>query len=307
MKVFITGGTGFVGTGLVALLLERGDQVISVGTASTQDKFVHKNFRYISADTTRQGTWQDELARVDAVVNLTGRTIFKRWNERYKKIIRDSRILTTRNIVDALPENSNSALCSASAVGYYGSRGDDILTEDAPAGEGFLAEIGRQWEKEALHAAEKGIRVALMRFGIVLGRGGGAMAQMLPAFRMFVGGPLGDGKQWFPWIHIHDLTAAIVAIIEKHEMSGPFNFCAPNPVRNSTLAKTLGSVLGRPAFMPAPKIMLRLALGEFGSVLLESQRTVPQNLLNSGFEFKYPDLKTAIEEIVARPAGAPDG
>jgi uncharacterized protein (TIGR01777 family) len=300
MKVLITGGTGFVGTYLAALLLEQGDQVISLGTAPTQDKFEHKNFRYISADTTRQGAWQDEVARVDAVVNLAGKTIFKRWNERYKKMIYDSRILTTRNIVDALPENSEAVLCSTSAVGYYGSRGDDLITEDEPAGEGFLAKIGRDWEKEAQRATEKGIRVALMRFGIVLGRDGGAMAQMLPAFRMFVGGPLGDGKQWFPWIHIHDLTAAIVAIIEKHEMSGPYNFCAPNPVRNSTLAKTLGRVLGRPAFMPAPKIMLRLALGEFGSVLLESQRAVPQNLLKSGFEFKFPDLNDAIEEIVAR-------
>jgi len=299
MKVFITGGTGFVGISLAALLLEQDHQVISLGTAPTQDKFEHKNFRYISADTTRQGAWQDELARVDAVVNLAGKTIFKRWNDRYKKKIYDSRILSTGNIVDALPGNSGAVLCSTSAVGYYGSRGEDLLTEDEPAGEGFLAKIGRDWEKEALRASDKGIRVALMRFGIVLGRGGGAMAQMLPAFRMFVGGPLGGGKQWFPWIHIHDLTTAIVAIIEKPEMSGPYNFCAPNPVRNSTLAKTLGSVLGRPSFMPTPKIMLRLALGEFGAMLLESQRAVPQNLLKSGFEFKYPDLKAAIEEIVA--------
>jgi len=300
MKVLITGGTGFVGTYLATLLLEKGSEVISLGTAPAQHKFEHENFRYVSADTTRQGEWQDELARVDAVVNLAGKTIFKRWNEHYKKLIYDSRILTTRNIVDVLPQNSEAVLCSTSAVRYYGSRGDELLTEDEPAGDGFLAKIGRDWEKEAQRATEKGIRVALMRFGIVLGRGGGAMAQMLPAFRMFVGGPLGDGKQWFPWIHIHDLTAAIVALIENRDMRGPYNFCAPNPVRNSDLAKTLGSILGRPSFFPAPKIMLRLALGEFGSVLLESQRTVPQNLLKSGFEFKFPDLKSAIEEIVTQ-------
>lgn len=304
MKVFITGGTGFVGTYLAALLLEQGHQVISLGTAPTQDKFEHKNFRYISADTTRRGAWLDELARVDAVVNLAGKTIFKRWNDRYKKKIYDSRILTTGNIVDALAENTTAVLCSASAVGYYGNRGEDLLTENEPCGQGFLAEIGRAWEKEALRATDKGIRVALMRFGIVLGRGGGAMAQMLPAFRMFVGGPLGDGKQWFPWIHIHDLTAAIVALIENRDMRGPYNFCTPNPVRNRALAKTLGSVLGRPSVMPTPKFMLRLALGEVGAVLLESQRAVPQNLLKSGFEFKYPDLKAAIEEIVA-PALSP--
>jgi uncharacterized protein (TIGR01777 family) len=234
---------------------------------------------------------------VDAVVNLAGKTIFKRWTQRYKKLLYDSRILTTRNAVAAMPEKTNIILCSASAVGYYGNRGDAILTEDKNVGEGYLAHIGHHWEKEAFKAADRGARVATMRLGIVLGQNGGAMAKMIPAFKSFVGGPLGDGKQWFPWIHIHDLVAAVAFIIDHPELKGPFNFCAPNPVRNRDLARTMGKVLKRPSSIPAPALMLRLILGEVGSVLLESQRAIPERLVKQGFTFKYPDLESAVREI----------
>jgi hypothetical protein len=155
------------------------------------------------------------------------------------------------------------------------------------------------WEAEALKGTDKGIRVALMRFGVILGKGGGALAKMIPAFKSFVGGPIGSGTQWFPWMHLTDLMAAVLFIFEHPKVSGPLNFCAPHAVRNRELANTLGDVLGRPAIMPAPAFMIRLLLGEFGNVLLDSQHTIPDKLLSHGFEFQYPDIKSAIQEVVA--------
>jgi uncharacterized protein (TIGR01777 family) len=298
MKAFITGGTGFIGTHVSAFLLDRGHQVTAVGSSTRHKTIHHSNFKYISADTTQEGTWQEALQEADFVVNLAGRTIMKRWTESYKKQVYDSRISTTRHVVAALPANKSTVLCSASAVGYYGDRNDEILAEDAAPGKGFLAEVGLDWESEALEAEKKGVRVALLRFGVVLGKGGGAMEKMVSAFRMYVGGPMGDGTQWFPWIHIDDVAAAIFFIVEHPELKGPFNFTAPQPVKNRDMAKTLGQVLRVPAFMPAPKLMLRLALGEVGATLLESQRAVPHKLLESGYSFIYPDLETAIQQIV---------
>ncbi|UCH22377.1 MAG: TIGR01777 family oxidoreductase [Deltaproteobacteria bacterium] len=298
MNIFITGGIGFIGTHLSNFLLARGHHVTAVGTPVEQDRIIHPNFRYISGDASQEGAWQQELENIDAVVNLAGKTIFKRWTRRYKQLLYDSRISTTRNLVAAMPENEKLVLCSASAVGYYGDRGDDILKEDDSWGDGFLAQIGRDWEKEALSATKKGIRVAIMRFGIVFGKDGGAMAKMIPAYRSFLGGPLGDGNQWFPWIHIDDLTAAVLFIIDHPELAGPFNFCAPDSVRNKELAKTMGKILKRPSSMPAPGFMIRLFLGEFGSAILGSQRAVPDKLLKNGFTFKYPHLEDAIRQII---------
>ena len=306
MKIFIVGGTGFVGSHLCAALLDGGHTITALGTRPQWSKAQHPRLDYLSADTTQPGAWQQELTTADAVVNLAGKTIFKRWNESYKQQIYDSRILTTRHIVDALPADSPCVLCSTSAVGYYGDRQDEILTETAAPGEGFMADIAKDWEKEAFRAEKKGIRVAAMRFGIVLGSDGGAMAQMLPAFRMFVGGPLGDGRQWFPWIHIQDLLAAVSYLLETSSLRGPFNFSAPKPVRNKELAETLGRLLGRPSFLPAPRAMLRLALGEVGSVLVESQRALPQNLLDSGFKFQFAEIEPALRNIVLPPAKHPE-
>lgn len=298
MKVLITGGSGFVGSTLAKELLERGHHVVATGTSQKHKTVYHENFRYVQADTTREGQWQDELGDIDGVVNLAGRSIFGRWTNRYKKQIYDSRILTTRNVVDALVVREGTFLCSASAVGYYGDRGDDILTEADPAGNGFLAEIGQDWEKEAFRAEEHGIRVTAMRFGIVLGKGGGAIEKMVPAFRMYVGGPLGDGRQWFPWVHLSDVTSAIRFLIDNEQLVGVFNFCSPNPVRNRDLANTLGSILRVPAIMPAPKLMVRLALGEMASALFDSLRVNPERLLTSGYNFKFPDLERALQQIV---------
>ena len=298
MKILITGGSGFIGSNLSEYLLSRGHKVSAVGRSADQNRIRHENYRYIAADTTRPGKWQKEVEETEAVVNLTGASIFKRWTASYKKIIYDSRILTTRHVVAALPEGRKVTLCSASGGGYYGNRGDDILKEDEGVGRDFLAGVSSDWEDEALQAAAKGVRVAVMRFGVVLGKNGGALAKMIPAFKMFVGGPLGSGNQWFPWIHLEDLMAAILFIVEHQNVSGPINFCAPNPVRYRELAKTLGEVLGRPSFMPAPAFMIRLAMGEFGDVFLGSQRTIPDRLLKYGFSFQYPDIKGAIQAVV---------
>ena len=298
MKILITGGTGFIGTAITRVLLEKGHYIVVTGTSPRPDIASHDRFRFIQVDTAQEGPWQAELEDVDGVINLAGRSIMGRWTKRYKKEIYDSRVLTTRNVVDALAVHRGTFLCSASAVGYYGDRGDDILTECEPPGKNYLAQIGQDWEEEALRAEEHGIRTMVMRFGIVLGKGGGALEKMIPAFRMFVGGPLGDGSQWFPWIHLQDVVSACLFVTGNEQLKGTFNFCSPNPVRNCELAKTLGRVLGVPAVMPSPKLMLRLALGEAASALFDSLRVVPQNLLNSGFSFKYPELEDAIRKIV---------
>jgi uncharacterized protein len=300
MNIFITGGLGFVGRHLSKALLQDGHQVTAVGRTPDPQGIDHPAFRYIAADTTLAGDWQAEVPDHEAVVNLAGKSIFTPWTNKAKQEIYDSRILTTRNLVAALPEGRETLLCSTSAVGYYGDRGEDILTEDQPSGDNFLAEVGRDWEAEALAAEQKGARVALPRFGIVLHRDGGAMAKMIPAFRMFVGGPLGSGRQWFPWIHLDDLVAALRFLIETPGVRDPFNCTAPEPVRNAELARTLGRKLHRPACMPAPAFLIKLVLGEFGEVLLDSQRAIPRNLSAAGFTFHYPDLDAALGEIVDR-------
>lgn len=298
MKIFITGGCGFIGRHLSDFFLSRGHQVTAVGTRPDQNLINDENFRYISADTTRKGTWQDVLQDTDAVINLVGRQIFKRWTKTYKQLIYDSRILTTRNLVESLPATKQIILCSASGIGYYGDRGDDILTEREPVGSDFLAGVSRDWEAEALRAEEKGVRVVTTRFGVVLGKHGGAMEKMVPAFRLFMGGPMGSGRQWFPWIHIEDLVLAVNFILEHEDIKGPVNFCAPNPVTNRDFANAMGHVLRRPAIMPAPSFMIRLVMGEFGDLMLFSQRAMPEKLLSCGFTFNHPEVEGAIRDIV---------
>jgi uncharacterized protein (TIGR01777 family) len=213
----------------------------------------------------------------------------------------DSRILTTRNVVDAIPANKGALLCSTSAVGYYGFRDDEELTEEDGPGNDFLARLAADWEREALKAAAKGVRVTITRFGLVLGKTGGVLGQMIPLFRKFIGGPLGSGKQWFSWIHMDDLLSAFLFVFNKNNIHGPVNFCAPNPVRNRDLAKALGEVLKRPSLFRTPAFALRLVLGEFGSVVLEGQRVIPSRLLKHGFAFRYPEIRGALRQVVGKP------
>ena len=298
MKIIITGGSGFVGTHLADFLLREGHQITALGRTVRPSGIHHRNYQFVSADTTQTGDWQKELKDADGVVNLAGSTIFKRWTTRYKKQIYDSRVLTTRNVAAALPRGQKITFCSASGAGYYGSRGDDLLKEGEPPGNDFLAGVSMDWEKEALETADKHIRVAVMRFGVILGPGGGAMAKMVPAFKFFVGGSMGSGKQWFPWMHLVDLIAAVKFILENDQINGPVNFCAPRPIQYRDLAKALGEALKRPAVMPAPAFLIRLAMGEFGNVFLASQRTIPDKLVSHGFSFQYPDIKEAVRAVV---------
>lgn len=300
MKVLITGGLGFVGTQLSVRLLERGHQVTVVDRSPEPHAYTPREVIYISGDSTLKGSWQEEIAHQDGVINLAGTSIFGRWNDKTKKLIYDSRILTTRNVVDAMSPKKGSVLCSTSAVGYYGFRNDELINEEGYPGDDFLARVCVDWENEAKMAADKGVRVAITRFGIVLGKTGGALGQMIPAFKKFVGGPLGSGYQWFSWIHMEDLLKAFMFVFENQEISGPVNFCSPNSVRNRELAKALGKILSRPSFLTTPGFMLRLVLGEFGSLLLEGQRVIPAKLLKHGFSFSYPDITGALEDVVGK-------
>ncbi len=296
MRIFITGGTGFIGCRLSNQLLSDGHQVTVVARSSQQRCIDHPNFTYISADTTRKGKWMENLADADAAINLTGKSIFTLWSDKAKKAIYDSRILTTRNLVAALPENIT--LLSTSAVGYYGDQGDEILSENQPPGNDFLGHVCKDWEKEALKARKKGVRVVIMRFGIVLGKGDHTIEKMIPAFKSFLGGYLGNGNQWFPWIHIRDLVFAVLFLLNNPQIDGPVNFCAPQPVRNKDLSRILANILNRPAILRAPAFATRLILGEFAETLLKSTRVVPTKLQNEGFHFEYPDLNIAISQIV---------
>jgi uncharacterized protein (TIGR01777 family) len=298
MKVLITGGLGFVGTQLSIRLLERGHEVTVVDHSPEPHEHTPTQVQYVSGDTTVEGPWQEHVAAQDSIINLAGASIFNRWNKKTKKLMYDSRVLTTRNVVAAMPKNEGAMLCSTSAVGYYGFRENEEILEDGTPGDDFLASLCVDWEKEANKAGEKGIRVAVTRFGIVLGKTGGALGQMIPAFKRFVGGPLGSGNQWFSWIHMEDLLNAFLFVFENQEMSGPVNFCSPNSVQNRDLAKALGKVLSRPSFLTTPGFMLKLIMGEFGSVLLEGQRVIPGKLLKHGFTFRYPTISEALEEVI---------
>jgi uncharacterized protein len=297
-KILITGGTGFVGTHLSRACMDVGHEVTVVGTRSLPARAGPSSVKLVTADTTRPGQWQTEAAEADLIFNLAGRNIFQRWSRKTKQQIYDSRILTTRNLVAAVPEERRSVLISTSAVGYYGDCGDTELNEESPAGTDFLASLARDWEREALKAEARGMRVVLTRFGVVLGPGGGALAKMIPAFKSFMGGPLGSGRQWFPWIHIQDLVKALNFLAQRSDLAGPFNLCAPHPVTNAAMAAALGKALGRPAKVPVPAFMVRMMAGELGNVLLSSQRTLPARLLAAGFQFDFTRIDAALADIV---------
>jgi uncharacterized protein len=298
MKVMLTGGSGFVGRHLCRHFLERGDAVTAVGRRSAMDAPGPGDFTYRSTDTERADDWTPIATNADVVINLAGASIFRRWNRRYKIEIRESRIQTTRRLVEALPEGKNRVLISTSAIGYYGDGGEAVMDEETPAGDDFLAGIAADWERAAVAAEAKGTRVCRARFGVVLGPEGGAMAKMVPAFRSGLGGPVGNGRQWFSWIHIEDLAAAVDFLIERKDLSGPFNFTAPEPIRQGDFARLMGRGLNRPALMPAPAFMLRMMLGEFADTLLQSQRVVPRRLTEAGFGFRFANAETALTDLI---------
>ena len=278
MRVALTGARGFVGRALTELLQNQGHETKALSR--------------------RPGP--ADLEGVEAVVHLAGEPVAQRWTAEAKRRIRDSRVLGTRHLgesIKSLEIKPKVVLC-ASATGYYGHRGDEVLTEESGAGEGFLAETCRAWEDEAKALETLGVRVVLVRIGIVLGRGGGAMAKMLPPFRMGVGGRLSHGKQWMSWIHREDLTRLMVWALENEEVRGAVNGTAPGAVTNAQFTSVLGGVLRRPTVFPVPEFALKLVFGEMARVLLESQRVKPEVAEEKGFVFNYPELEPALRELL---------
>lgn len=303
MKVFIAGGSGFVGSSLAAELASQGSS-ITILTRFPRQRESRAGIKFVVGDPTAGGPWQDLVAGHDTLINLAGSSIFCLWTRANRKAIRDSRITITRNLVAALSgvDKQKTTLINASAVGYYGNRQDEELNEDSLAGDGFLAEVVREWEAEARQAEKYGARVLLCRFGVVLGRNGGALSKMLPAFRLGLGSPLGSGRQWFPWIHIDDLVSILLFLSREEKISGPVNCAAPNPATNRDVSLALGRILGRPVFLPAvPAGLLRLLLGEFATVFLDGQKVMPEKLLASGFVFQYPEITEAFIDLLAKP------
>jgi hypothetical protein len=302
MKIFMTGGTGFIGPYIAARLIQDGHEVTILIRSGGEVKGLVPGVAFLRGDPTQSGPWQEEVRNFDAVINLAGASIFSRWTEQQKQAIRESRISTTRHIVEAIEVSAGKSftLFSISAVGYYGFHEDEDLTEESPPGKDFLATVAAEWEGEALRAKKKGARVIITRFGIVLGSTGGALGQMIPVFKSFIGGPIGTGRQWFSWVHMKDLTEAFIFLLKNPEISGPVNVCSPMPVRNKDLARALGKVLHRPSFLPAPGFMVKLVLGEFGSVILQGQKVLPRRLIESGFIFEYPDIDKALESLIRK-------
>jgi uncharacterized protein len=303
MKVLITGGTGFVGTHLTRNLTAEGHQVTLLTRSIKPGRFLPRGASYIEGDPTRSGPWQDAVPSHEAFINLAGASIFSRWTDEYKKAMRDSRLLTTRNLVEALSgrKGQETVLISTSAIGYYGFHGDEELTEEDPPGNDFLASLCRDWEAEAKKAEDHGVRVIRCRFGIVLGDKGGALDKMLPLFKWNLGSPLGGGDQWFSWIHQEDLSRVLLFLISRDQASGSINCTAPQPVRNRELTRILAEALHKSAFLPpVPGFMLKLVMGEFGNVLLKGQRVLPKKLLSLGFQFQFPNIKGALENILRK-------
>ncbi len=294
MNILITGGRGFIGRALSRELGGAGHNVV-----------VTTRRRAFSAN---ELTWNppelippDTLSGFDAVVNLAGEPVAPgRWTGERKKRILSSRIDTTRALVQSMQqaEKRPGVLVSASAVGYYGPRNDEYVSEETPPGSGFLADVCVKWEAEALRAEALNVRVVTVRIGAVLGAEGGALPRMILPFKLFLGGPIGSGRQWFSWIHIDDVAGIIRFALENNPVSGPVNATAPTPVTNRDFSSALGRALHRPSCLPVPGFMVRLIFGEMGEMLLTGQRVLPAGALKAGYRFKYADLHDALKAIL---------
>jgi uncharacterized protein (TIGR01777 family) len=300
MKIFITGGTGFLGSALTKNLLAAGHSV-TILTRSSKNRNAQSGVSFVEGNPQTSGTWQNEVNRHDCVINLAGASIFCRWTATKKKAIRDSRILTTRNLVDAIAAQPDRkiTLLNGSAVGYYGFRNGEVLDESGKPGNDFLAQIVQEWEAEALRAEQSGARVVLCRIGVILGRDGGALSRMLSVFKLGLGSQLGSGAQWFSWIALDDLVKIFHYLMDNEEISGPVNCTAPHPVTNKELTRALGKALHRPVFLPAaPAFMLKTVMGEFSDVFLKGQKVIPTKLQKSGFGFHFPFIHEAFADLV---------
>ncbi|MCZ7651491.1 MAG: TIGR01777 family oxidoreductase [Thermoanaerobaculia bacterium] len=305
-RIVLTGGSGLIGRALTQELAREGREVVVASRAPGRVAGLPAGARAIG--------WEELSAAVDgaaAVVNLAGEPIAGgRWTEERKRRIVESRRRAADACLAALAaaRRRPPALLQASAVGYYGARGDEELAEDSPRGEGFLAETTAAWEAASAGAEALGVRRVLLRTGVVLDPRGGALAKMLPPFRLGLGGPLGSGRQWMPWIHRDDQVAAIRFLLDRADLGGPFLLVAPAPVRNREFGRALGRALARPALLPAPALALRLLFGEMAEVVLGGQRARPGRLLAAGFAFRFPELDGALTDLLGRGrTGAPAG
>ncbi len=324
-RVFITGGTGFIGRALVRALRQRGDEVIvlSRNSASARGKLSFAGddgdgigkLEIVEGDPNYSGAWQEALGGTDAVINLAGQSVAsKRWTARFKQILHDSRVESTRYLVEGIealkPDARPAVLVSASGIDYYPFDvdlsavlpvdEDDDVDESTPSGSSFLARLCRNWEAEAVVAEKLDVRVVLMRTGLVLGPDeDGPLDKMTTPFRFFVGGRIGNGRQWMCWIHLVDAVRAYLLAIDSAEVSGPLNLAAPNPVRADVFAKALGKAMSRPSWMPVPGFAIKAAVGEFAEYILNGRRAVPRALLDHGFEFEFTALEPALGEIFA--------
>jgi len=301
MKIAITGATGFVGRRLVERL-QTEHQVLVLTRNSTKARkiFSSPNVEIVTYTPTVSGSWQQALFGCDAVVNLAGEAIGEgRWTPERKQEILNSRQLSTQKIVEALA-NANpkpTVLVNASAIGYYGTSETAQFNENSPKGSDFLAQVCQTWEAEAEKVKAFGVRLVILRFGIVLGMGG-ALGKMITPFKLFAGGPIGSGKQWFSWIHREDVCSLIIQALTNAQMEGVYNATAPNPVRMTDLCRTMGEVMNRPSWLPVPNFAIEALLGDGAIVVLEGQQVIPNRTLTTGFKFQYPDLKPALAEIL---------
>jgi uncharacterized protein (TIGR01777 family) len=305
MKVAVTGATGLIGGALVRALDKRGDEV----TALSRDAARASETLGVPAQ-----TWSDPKAERpplealrgrDGVVHLLGELIAQRWSDETKREIRDSRVLSTRNLVAALAElpaeERPRVLVSGSGAGWYGQRGDERLDESATQpGDDFLAQLSADWEAEARAAEDLGVRVVLNRTGVVLSESGGALEKMLPFFKAGIGGPVAGGRQYVPWVHADDVIGAILFVLDNEAASGPVNVTAPEPVTNRELSRTLGRVLRRPAFAPVPALAVRALYGEMAQIVTTGQRAVPARLTELGYGFRQPELEAALRDVTGR-------
>lgn len=301
-KIVVAGGTGLIGSALVASLLERGDDVVVLSRSAAPAR--PEAPRHVRWDGRSLGEWARELEGAAAVVNLCGAGIAdRRWTAARKRVLESSRLEPTRALVAAIAAASARprVLAQGSAVGFYGNRGDEAIDERSAPGSGYLSELSLEWEAASAGVEAAGVRRVLLRTGIVLARDGGALPVMARPFRFGVGGPLGDGEQWMPWIHLDDEIAAIRFLLDRADASGPYNLAAPEPVTNATLSRELAKALHRPNLLRAPAFAMRLALGEMAEMVLGGQRAAPHRLLEAGFPFRFVALAPALADLLRDP------
>ena len=303
MRVLITGVTGYIGRALTRSLTAGGHEVVGLSRHPPAARHAVPELVAVHAwSPTDEIPPAEALEGVDGIVNLVGEPIAGRWTDAKKRAIYDTRIQATRNLVDGVRQLSHrpAVLVNASAIGYYGDRGEAELVESEPPGDGFLPGLVKDWEAAAASAEPLGLRVVRLRVGWVLGRGAPFLTPQLPLFRLGLGGPLGSGKQWWPWVHLDDVVGLYSRALEDDGMSGAVNATAPAPLRQRDFAKAVGRVLRRPAILPAPAFVLKLVLGEFAAEVLDSRRVLPKAATDGGYAFKYPELEPALREALRR-------